>query len=352
MYDRVLAIFEGLLAFAFIPLKYSCKILIRANHVTGYCPPEDKEKYHRIKNTVDKCVVVFNHPTYFDNVVVMYELDDIPRLVAFKKYMVGPLKWVASHMKAIPITPGSGFSETLSKEITTRKAGDPMIGISPTAGKVSPTDQFDLKEFRKGAFLTKPMVLPIVLVYNPYIPWLSGEPVPDAVRKRLKGEPVQYVMRVLDPIIPTEDETPEQLAARCKETMEDAMRKVDFSIIPATLPTDKTEYGSFEGTLTSHLILMCAFVAIRHHFYVYGACLFAFALVSWMYYGTNDVFLKSIYKRMHIILLCIASVVLMVYGHVKPLVFLTIAAISFVLKINHAAFVHVPLALGLHFVPK
>lgn len=350
MYDRVLAIVEGLLAFAFLPLKYSCKILLHANHVSGYCAPEDKEKYHRIKNTLDNVVVVFNHPTYFDNVVMMYELDDIPRLVALKKYMVGPLKWVASKMKAIPIVPGSGFSKTLTAEITNRKAGDPMIGINPTGGKVSETDQFDLQAFRTGAFLSKPTILPITLVYDPYVPWLHGESVPDAFRKRLTGRPMRYVMRVLDPIIPTDEETPEQLAARCKQTMEDAMREVEFQSTP--VDTRKTEYGSFEGTLTSHLILLCAFVAFKYHFYVYGACLGAFAIISWLYYGTNDAFLKYIYKRMHIMLLFISSIVLMLCGHVKPLVFLTIAAITFVLKINHAAVVHIPLALGLHFMPK
>lgn len=353
MYDRVLAILEGLVAFAFIPLKYSCKILMRANHVTGYCPPEDKEKYHRVKDTIDKCVIVFNHPTYFDHVVMMYELDDIPRWVALKKYMAGPLKWVANQMKAIPVTPKSGFSEVLSKEINERKAGDAMIAISPAGGKVSPTDQFDIQKFRTGAFLTKPTVLPIVIVYDPYVPWLSGEPVPDAFRKRLTGPPVKYVMRVLDPVTATTEETPEEFASRCKAIMEDSMRKVDMKSTPSEKSHDApSEYGSFEGTLTSHLILLCAIVALRNHFYVYGTCLFGFAVLSWVYYGTNDGLLKHLYKRMHILLLCISSIVLMIYGHVKPLLFFTVAAIMFVLKINHAAFVHIPLALGLHFVPK
>jgi 1-acyl-sn-glycerol-3-phosphate acyltransferase len=215
MIHRIVGCVEGILSYFFIPLKHSTQVVLRSLNVSGYCPSEDVEKYHRFKASVDNGVVIFNHPTYFDHVVIMKELNDTPRFVMFKEYMKGPFRWIANKVNAIGIDKKTkGSSTVVSQAIQNRRATEPLVILSPAAGKCSHTRPWFIYPFRTGAFITKPIVLPIILYYTPYES--NHDDLKGSILKRLTGEPMQYVMRVLDPIEPMQSETTRQFADRCR----------------------------------------------------------------------------------------------------------------------------------------
>lgn len=347
MLHRVIGCIEGVLSYAFLPLCISAKVVLRSLNVQGYCPPEDVQRYNDFKSTVDKGVVIFNHPTFFDHLVIMKELDDTPRFVVLRKYVSGPFAWIGRKIKAIPIfKPSKGASKVITEEIQMRKAGDPLVILSPTAGKASHTRHWFLYPFKSGAFISKPKVLPIIIYYHPYQP-RGDMDIQEEFVARLNGEEVKYVMRVLPHIDPIENESAEEYAERCRKIMmkELLITAQDYDN-SYRQHCEKPTYGSIDCLLTSHLFMLCGVAAIYNSLVLYGIGMITVFLTSWLYHGTGDQLWRYVDITSNVLMMIVFGFMLLRARQKKPLILLAIAIISYTLKLPHSLFVHIPIALG------
>lgn len=346
MLHRLIGCVEGILSFVFLPLKYSANVVLRSLNVHGTCPKADIEKYYSFKESVDNGVIIFNHPTFYDHIVIMKELNDTPRFVMYKHFMKGPFKWVANKLNAIGIdNKAKGASSLIANEIRERQFGDHLVIVSPTGGKASQSRPWYLYPFKTGAFITRPKVLPIILYYVPYAPWHSSD-LSEQVFKRLKGDKISYIMRVLDPMEATENESITEFADRCRKTMIKELYTIHKEQTLTQQKVSDDSMGSINSFFTSHLFLICGIAAILNHIYLYGIGMCIVFLTSWLYHGTGDVMWRRVDIISNIMMAVIFGLMLLKSQQYTPLVFLTFACISYVLKLEHSIFVHIPIALG------
>lgn len=351
MLHRLIGCVEGVLSYFFLPVKHSTSVVLRALNVHGYCPPEDKHRYEQFKETTAKSIVVFNHPTFFDHIVIMKELEDTPRFVMLKKYMVGPFKWIAHHLKAVAIRKSSGASQVISNEVNRRKKGEELLAISPAGGKVSDERSWFLYPFKTGAFLSRPKVLPIVIHYSPYKPWSSNISLYETLHNQIGGPPIKYVMRVLEPMEPYPSEKTSEFAERCRRTMMKQLLLIDHGLSPIE-QSQSQELGSIDCVTTSHLFLVCGIAAILNHLFLYGIGMITVFLTSWMYHGTGDPLWRKIDITSNLILIAFFGFMLLRARQYKPLIMLAIASACYVANLPHALFVHVPIAIGFALIER
>lgn len=340
MLHNVVTAFCGCIMFIIMPVTLSsaCNLILISLGVHGVSSPEDREKYRKFKQHIDKGVVLFTHPTFFDHIVIMKELNDIPRFVTSSKYMIGSfIKYFARRCNVLQISTqtGSKSSAVISDCISNRKNGEPLLAISPTAGISHTTEQETLAVFRTGAFLQKPAILPIIIKYTPYEPWLSSLTLYDIIMKRLRGRNINYTMKILDVIYPIENETPSDFAQRCRETMEQGMRDTN----------DKLSYNGSPLLLsTSFLFLICSYISRSNGMYGFGM-LIVF-VTSVLYHGTGNDMWKKVDVCSNILLGSIFSIKLLISRQWIPVVCTLITLCSYIWKLDHAIFIHIPLCIG------
>lgn len=344
MLHRIVGCIEGILSYAFLPLRHSTAVILRSLNVKGVCAREDVDKYYNFKKTVDNGVVVFNHPTFFDHIVIMKELDDTLRFVMFDDYLVWPLRWIAKKTRAIVIKNHTkGSAKVVAKEIEQRNVGDPLVITSPTAGKASHTRPWFLYPFKTGAFLTKPKVLPIIIYYHPYQP-RANKTIAEEVTSRLKGDELNYVMRVLDPLDSIDNETAQQYAERCRKYMMKELLELQKET--QTPPSTEPSLGSIDSLLSSHLFLLCGIAAITNHLLLYGLGMCVVFMTSWMYHGTGCMIWRRIDIASNLIMIGVFGILLLKSRQYKPITMLVLAAIAYALQLPHSIFVHIPIAIG------
>jgi hypothetical protein len=319
-----------------MPLSAACNLVLIGLGIHGSCAKSDVTKYHAFKRDTAKGVVLFTHSTFFDHMVIMKELNDTPRFVMSAKYICnGIIRWIARKCNVLEIG-GSGNAFVVSAAIDSRKRDDPLLAVSPTAGQSHATDQEVLMEFKTGAFIVLPEVLPIVIRYTPYEPWLASMQLHDMIKRRLRGDVVHYTMRVLDPIRPLQDETPRQFADRCRELMQDEMR--------TTRICEQAYCGNPLLFLTSFLFLLCSYITWDRGMYAQGMIIVF--VTSVMNHGTGNNILRLIDQCSNMLLGSLFCYQLMLAGQVVPVMFATFALCSYMYKLNHALYVHLPVCLG------
>lgn len=303
--------------------------------VYGECPEEDKTRYQHYKNTLDNAILIFNHPTFYDHIVVMKELGETFRFVMSHKYMFPPFNSIAANMDSIIVYPRNQTSQLIARGVQERKGGDPLIAISPHGGEIS-SHPLDLPTFRTGAFLARPSVIPVVIKYFPSEPWTSGS-LHRIVMKRLMGDPIQYSVRVLEAIETREGEDAHDFADRCRTEMSKALSEMQPN---KRMHLPMTYY-------TCYLFLVCAIITCARELYAYSIGMFLVFLTSVLYHGS---FCDPMYKRLdmasNIILASGFSAHLLANNQYTPLIWLLTASIAYIGKLNHALFVHVPIAMG------
>lgn len=189
-----------------------------ASHVHG------KETYERAKATDKPHVVVFNHVTFGDVLLLHNHLDNQMPFVAQRKNLSGPfLHHVANALQCILVPALLGertVTEQICERVTSRKAGQPILAIAPDGGMPPWPDDGPIAQFRSGAFVPRAPVIPVVLRYFPEPPiWQRGVSFPQAVWDRLTGPPARAVISVLPPIHVSESESTEEFKARVRNTM-------------------------------------------------------------------------------------------------------------------------------------
>lgn len=157
------------------------------------------------------------------------------------------------------------------------------------------------------------VVLPIVIQYSPSR---------------------HYRMRVLDPVHLLHNETPYQFETRCQSIM----MNEPLHDIP------RAYCGSPLLFMTSFLFLICSYITWNRGPYAMGMILVF--VTSVLNHGTGNTRIRNIDRFSNILMGALFSVRLILAGEVIPVMFATFAMCSFLCKLNHALFVHIPVCLG------
>lgn len=341
MIHKLISIILGFISYIIFPIHIACNLILLGLGVNGSCNEDDVEKYYSFKKNVSKGVIIFNHPTFFDHVVIMKELKDTPRFAMYDKYIVGPVKWLCNRLNVLPISSSQGNTCRIRSAIKTRKNNESLLAVSPSAGKCHVHDIAALAKFRTGAFVEMPDVLPIIINYEPYEPWMQNTSLLKTMIRRLRGCNVSYQLKVLDPVSPLQDETPNRFAARCRTIMRDALKH------PRSIDSPPPN-GSPLCLMTSLLFLFCAITTLKKgaHYIPFAMGMLMVFITSIFYHGTGDNDLRLLDIISNVYWGIFFSIPLIATKQWIPMLCLLVAICSYIFKLNHASFVHIPIAIG------
>jgi 1-acyl-sn-glycerol-3-phosphate acyltransferase len=285
-------------------------------------------------------IVVFNHPTPYDQAVMYKELDRSFCYVA-KKERLGLLCAEARRYGALVMEPGYSTAAIIKQKIETRKPGDSLIAIAPAAGHASPY-LVPLGTFHKGAFLPRTSVLPVVIHYAPFIYWRKGVHMIMFFWKTLCHTPIRYTLRVLPPMTQSETQTMEDFMAAVKVAMERALEEIESATLlqpPSTSPSSPLAYSS----------LLFAFTAVRAMYrgIIYPATGMAITAANTLWChgkgGSNACFVDTIYNFT-------AGPIFTLYAVMQhnwlTVACAGIAVTSYMCKFHHFWCVHLPVFIG------
>ncbi len=208
----------SLIILPFLPKRimawYISKVIAKFLFLEGTI--EGREKYYNFKNTQSKGIVIFNHPSFHDMIPICHALAEPSRGVIKSKYLIGPLKIFAHRLNLIAVDEvKKGVAAIIIDAVNSRQKGDNLICISPVGG-TNLYNQDDVPEFRKGAFLAMPAVLPIIIYYSNFEVW-NTQTLFGIVYGRTNGEKLYYHAQIMDPIFPKEKESVEEYMKRVRE---------------------------------------------------------------------------------------------------------------------------------------
>lgn len=305
MLHRCLGFLEGTLSFAFLPIQHACAIVLRSLGIQGVCSPEDIKKYQEFKKQSiqsDGGIIVFNHSTPYDHLVMMYELRDRINFMLPDPHVLGSWPpWLLPHRKPALLAYG---------------------GYSP------------------DAFRSNVPILPIVLIY-------SHPPSRSILQRLLTPKTCTYTMQVLDPVYPPDKNSDPNAIA--KETAY-RMDKAQIVAPQITVAHNPLLTGTIGCLAASHLFMLCGIAALSRRLYVYGIGMFMVFVTSWLYHGTNDAVLRAIDIKSNVFWIGICGSMLIRDKNYLAVLSLIFAGISYMLDLDHALFVHVPVAIAMGMV--
>lgn len=168
-------------------------------------------------------ILLFNHPTGWDHVVLLAHLGPI-RFIVFKKYMVGVAYYISKRLGNVFVQDGGSTTSDIINAVDSTK---PPIIIAPTGGN-SLDNPSSLPKFRSGAFVvskeTGAPVQPVLIIYHPYTRWKDGVTMPQLLWNRLLGPWMEYTLHILPPIYPCSDI--ELFKRKTKEIMEQKLFEI------------------------------------------------------------------------------------------------------------------------------
>uniref|UniRef100_A0A6C0CZF2 Phospholipid/glycerol acyltransferase domain-containing protein n=1 Tax=viral metagenome TaxID=1070528 RepID=A0A6C0CZF2_9ZZZZ len=184
-------------------------------------------------------IMIFNHPNAIDPLLLFYHFFPYPRFVTSTVHIPWILRLHAWKMRSIVMTPyeNTKRSEWIYQQLEKREreGSNGLMTIAPTAGReysdIPNANQHILPSFRKGAFLKKYPILPVIIQYDPFCSsinnstmyFLKGESTMGFLWRlvsRYPYTPIRYSIRVLPKIVPQEGEEIESFMERVKLTME------------------------------------------------------------------------------------------------------------------------------------
>lgn len=195
-------------------------LLLAIMGIHGSCTEDDRARMVEFYHTHDKGVMMFSHPTFYDYIVIVHELKRRFLFIALAQYIFFPINHLYKRYFMHTIKMKSGASQEIKKLIEARKAGERLLAIAPSGGSCT-TDQAKMAPFRSGGFIARAPVLPVVIRYDPYEPWLDNVATHQIVWQRLTNpKPIRYQLRVLDPVYPIDGEPLQEFMDRVKTAME------------------------------------------------------------------------------------------------------------------------------------
>lgn len=182
--------------------------------------------YFRARESDEPCILVFNHISFTDILLLVGHLDNVGFVGHGKHLSVFPVSLIAAHLNCVPVPsvdPRQSVTDLIMERVITRKRHEPLLAIAPDAAKVSKNPDEPIAPFRSGAFAGRVKVVPVVIRYFPdeHRPvWPEEEEnIARVVAGRMRGEPLWVVMQVLPPMVAGEGESVEAFKERVRAAM-------------------------------------------------------------------------------------------------------------------------------------
>ena len=282
--------------------------------------PENKRRYEEFKKKPNG-VMVFTHSTMVDFMLLCREFHDIPSFLALRETCIFPFNYLIHEINGILFSKGEGVTQKIIEYIKNRKSGEPVLCIAPTGG-YSKEEQNELCDFRNGAFVEKTHILPVIIKFNHYIPWMKGESFIYHAYRLLTTQDKLYTIKVLDEMSPNEDESMEDFKQRVKGKMEEAMRECNVEKENKTWFHDKYR-GSNLLSVSSFLFLFPVFFALYMKNYKIAFYAFLIFLTSILYHSTGDSHYEIIDKiSNHVLAIYLGTISLLQGIYMPPLIVL------------------------------
>lgn len=197
-------------------------------NVYGSC--EGLEKYYEFKKNHTNGVALFTHTSYFDGIILLNELKEAISFVVLKDALILNTYKLAKKWNCLIIEEKQKNTETITKKILERKKNDPLLLIAPAGDKgMIQENEYELCEFRTGAFVSKSPVLPILINYSPHIYCTENTDRFKYILSLINREKLYYKVTILDPIFPEENDTIESFKNRVYKKMNEEKNKIKIN---------------------------------------------------------------------------------------------------------------------------
>jgi len=169
-------------------------------------------------------VIVFNHPTFYDPLVLYHTLKTPLRFVA-RDDNVKLFGSLLDKYRLIEVTERGGATQKILNAIPYTKLFG-SIAIAPAGGTGFEEDASYLPEFKSGAFVPMVPVLPVLIKYSSHEIWKKGVPLTTVFWKRLHAPAINYAVHILPMITPEKSWTPHEFAKKTHQVMQTELRKM------------------------------------------------------------------------------------------------------------------------------
>jgi len=160
--------------------------------------------------------IIFNHPSCFDFLILCFALQRIPTVVVNKKYMIGPLRFIAWRCGFVLIDPDKkGQSNEIIHAMQSK-----VLCIAP-AGKIHQ----EPVPFHKSVFLARQPLMPVVLRYASVSVW-DKQSLLDVILERMQGSWIDFSVECKPILYPIEP--PDLFKERVENQMRLYLSQIDL----------------------------------------------------------------------------------------------------------------------------
>lgn len=180
--------------------------------------------FEKVKNSNRPTVIVSNHISLFDGLILSSALGDICYFVNLDGMKLIPgISDVNKKIGSVFIDQQSGNSHKIKEYIDNRKNGENMLVVFPDSMQPVPSNKC-IAPFKSGAFIHGYDILPIVIRYknyniDPKYLWYKGETALHSILKMLLDDSCEVEVVILEPIIPRKNENVDHLKNRVHNLM-------------------------------------------------------------------------------------------------------------------------------------
>ena len=136
---RTVSLIIGCMGMIFAPMElipHVSKFILYCLGVQGDdLTSEEVQRFHTFYYGNGPAAMLYNHPSFYDYAVLSACLGMKCRFVAFSHRLLFPSNIIAKRFKSLVIKPKSGSAEAITKDISQRQKGTPVLAISPTGGR-------------------------------------------------------------------------------------------------------------------------------------------------------------------------------------------------------------------------
>jgi len=297
-------------------------------------------------------VLVYNHPTFLEPLILMKEFKRTFRFVLKEKYTTFPVTaHCAKTINRIAVNAG-GTTRAITAAIQSRKAFDDVIAIAPVTS--SHSEQSTLLPFKTGAFVHDAPILPVVIKYDKFEPWQNNDSFLLTIFKRIFGNHISYKLCILPSMKKSRDEPVEAFTNRVKTAMEEALSNID-----AVNTVEQQNYKGSKLLLLSSLCFGLIGVAhIMNHVTLvnksYGIGMIIVAVTSIWYHTTGHAIARAIDIAMNLTMgICFSfmNILKRKWGQIACAVYAVyqyhhLHVTGDICDFNHFVHVHIPVITG------
>lgn len=257
VYLKLFSLSTALCFYSLLPIStysFGCRIALwiigvhKAPNIKENILPYDDKNYR---------LLVFNHPTIWDHLVLTRHLSTKERrmrFITFTQMMVWPIKTIFTKFGCVMTTYSGGTTKLIQDIVNNPKEG--VIVIAPEGGITEPIPT-KLATFKTGAFVPMAPILPVVIRYYPYEYHMKEETVPQFFMRRLKSQDIYYTIKTLPVISPTKQDTIETYRDRVKSSMETALQEM-----PDNIPIPENSHNYYNYIVPVVIVSIISFLVM------------------------------------------------------------------------------------------